>query len=535
MNEEEYWEEPEPLTDEELAAFDIEAESREHYTEQLEYITRTHVTKEEGRKNKKAAASGNTARYGDARFSTAHFRFDELVDMHAAGMTFRRLPMDSVERWSTRFLVMDFDNSNKGGHEPANVTEQELYAMLDDCGIRDARITSSGDLKDYHWHLFIFLPEPVFSYEEFRKVRDDTEDRLRSSLMRLRGVTALPRLTDVKLYANTAVFGPRQPEVRPITKTDWSIDPDGRMQWGVPQEHLERSDKNPSLRTEASSVDVAFRDGKVPLSTSAFAAWLVHQGICQKERIRGLRYDFRIAGLLPYIHRGESKESLPIQTGNRHNTVTVFIPMLYAKARSYNLWLRENGYGEYAFTDENILQSFYAYIGNAYETGDGFELEEYANRLRSLMKRNAGVSDEDYCKGMEKYATGSGNARTRRYIRETANEIVERFTDADGNVRFDSARQRDMYLKDEMVSVYTIRKVARERGARVVTSGGRSGGNRKGAGRKPGVSWEGLMEKGELVDNVFHYVGKLSSTERGFLHSKGIKVKKKKKIVGNQK
>ena len=79
------------------------------------------------------------------------------------------------------------------------------------------------------------------------------------------------------------------------------------------------------------------------------------------------------------------------------------------------------------------------------------------------------------------------------------------------------------------VSLPTLRKVAKARGMKVRTAGKSAGGSRGGSGRKPGVSWESLASKGELVDGVFVYTGKLLAKHKMFLRRKGYRIKKEKK------
>lgn len=505
--------------------FEAMANSREHYAEAVQFVTSTHTSKQDGKTHKREASSGTA---GGARFATAFFTFDELVDQHEAGMTFRKLPEASIPNWDTRFLVMDFDNTAMEGHDPVNVTTDELDQMIDMCKLT-ARYTHSGDRLDYHHHLFILLDTPVHNADEYKAVRDKTEDQLRTALEFLRHTSALPRLTDPKLYSQTTVFAPKQASEHIIKVTAWEISPDGKWTYGQPTEHLERTNDFPMPRT-TSTTDAAMRDYLVPISSPQFARWLVIHGINQKERITDLEYDFRIGGnLLKYMRPGATKATMPIREGTRHNTVNAFLLKLYAKARGYNVWLHDHGYDDFRFTDNDIIDSFKLYMTNAYEVGSGFELDTYVDDLKKLCTRHKNETDRDYCESIKRFITGRTKFKTRHYVRDTAQEIIDRFKDADGVVRFESVATRDALLHDEDVSLPTLRKVASLERIKVAT--GRKGGVRVGAGRKPSVTWESLNRKGSLVDGVFVYEGNLSPSEKKFLQRQDgvIKIKQRKR------
>lgn len=516
---EEYEEE---MSDEDYELFDREANSREHYAEPLQFVNVTHTSKQDGREHKKDAASGAA---GGARFCTAYFTFDELVDYHSKGMTFRRLPETAVQKWSTRFMVLDFDNKSMLDHDPVNVTTDELDEMIRMLNLT-ARYTPSGDKLPYHHHLFILLDKPVCSAEEYKTVRDGLEQHLRTALEFLRGVSSLPRLTDPRLYAQTTIFAPKQDTEVTITKVTWEIDDEGRWSWGQPTEHLERTIECPKPRYTATN-DSVFKDYLVPLSTSQFARWLVIHGVSDKELLKDLEYDFRIGGnILKYLRPGASKVSRPILVGERDATVSAFLLKLYAKTRSYNLWLSEHGHGDLRFTKKDVTDSFVHYLENAYVLGHKFALDPYVNELERRCDRFEGISDREYCELCKKWSTGRHEFKTRRYVRDTAQELVDRFKDGDC-VRFPSKEERDRILKENAVSLPTLRKMAGLYRLSVVT--GSRGGARSGSGRKPSVSWETLSSKGDVVDGVFYYVETLSPTEKKFIYNEGVKIKRSKK------
>ena len=529
FEEEEYEEE---MTDEEYERFQAEAASRENYAEPIQFITTTHKSKADGRQHKTDAASG---KLGGARFATAYFRYDELVDYHSRGMTFRKLPEQYTRNWSTRFLVMDFDNKAQLGHDPVNVTTDELDEMIRMLGLT-ARYTPSGDRQPYHYHLFILLDKDkeVHDAAEYVKVRDYHEERLRTALEFLRGVSSLPRLTDPRLYAQTTVFAPKQDEEVQIKKTTWEIDAEGRWSWGQPTEHLERTKDNPQPRYTAT--DQAMRDYLVPLSTSQFTRWLVIHNINEKELVKDIEYDFRIGGnLLKYLRPGATKEAKPILYGERDLTVSALMLKLYAKARGYNVWLEDHGYSEHRFSDTDIVDSFKFYLDNAYQMGDGFVLDKYVSELERMCRVNKDKTDREYCESVKRWSTGRHEFKTRSYVRDTAQELVDRFKDGDC-VRFPTKEERDRILKENSVSLPTLRQMAGLYRLKVVTDRKSSGGQRVGSGRKGSVTWETLKDKGEVVDGVFRYVGTISPAEKKFLQREGIKIKRRRQEKGtNQK
>lgn len=527
------YEEPEPLTDEEIEAL---GNSPDYYSEPLQFITTTHTTKAQGQQHKREAARGTA---DGARFATAYFNFYELVRFHGEGMTFRRLPVECVKNWETRFLVLDFDNKEQLGHEPLNVTREELDQVMAACNIEHYGVTPSGDRKEFHWHLFIFLQEPVRTGVEYVKVRDQYEIKLRSALCSIRNARELPRLTDPKLYAQTCVFAPVAPDVHPILKMAWTVE-NNRWNYGPAREHLERSNKNPSIRTSETVADSLYRDWLVPLSSSGFCKWLHRHNIIEKERVQDLEFDVKIGGnILRYLRPGATKATMPIEEGTRNNTISTFLLKLYAKAQGFNVWLVDHGFDDFTFKADAIVNSFRHYIENAYETA-GFDLDPYVTELRQLCHRNENRTPREYCESVSRFSTGKHQFRTRDYIRETASDILEQFDDGSGVARFDSVAYRDGYLKERAVSLATLRKVAKEKG-KLVRSGSKcSGGSRTGAGRPASVSWESLGTKGELVDGVFHYYGVISGAEKKFLqrqvvNGEKVKVKKNTKKETNQK
>ena len=509
------------MTEEEL--FLAEKDSRQNYTEQIQYVTVTHTTKAEGRQNKQDAASGR----GTARFATAAFSFDELVDYHAKGMTFRKLPESAIDGWSTRFLVMDFDNKAMPDHDPVNVNKQELEQIVDMCQLT-ARYTHSGDCLDYHWHLFILLDEPVKNADEYTAVRDNTEDRLNNALAFLRGRAKLPRLTDPKLYAQTTVFAPKQATARRIVKKTWYVDQDGKLAWGDPPEHLERTIDFPMPRTQATGR--FYHSNLIPLSTSDFARWLVAHGVIKEERVTDIEYDFYMGGnMLKYIRTGCTKLSKPILVGERNATISVFAIKLYAKARSYNLWLAEHDRDDLRFSDEDIFDSFVFYVKDAYVVTDDFALKPYTDMLTRKIYKNRALSDREYCESVAKYTTGRHQAKTRNYVRDTAQQVVDFFR-VDDKVQFGSRSELDRILKEKSISINTLRKTAKTNNLTVTYGNkGGKGGSRKGSGRPVGsgsVSLDSLSKKGKLVDGVFYYTEKLSTTETKFCSVRKIKIRK---------
>lgn len=515
------YDEPE-MTDEDYERFEQEANSREHYAEAIQFVNRTHTSKDEGRQNKAAAASGKE---GGARFATAFFTFDELVDYHAKGMTFRKLPEQASIKWSTRYLVLDFDNKAMRGHDPVNVTEDELVDMIDKCRLV-ARYTPSGDKKPFHFHLFVLLDDPVFSADEYKQVRDEHERRLRTALEFIRGVSALPRLTDPNLYSQTTVFAPKQDKEAVITKTTWEIDAEGRWQYGNASEHLERTIDHPQPRYTADT-DQLFRDYLVPLSTAQFARWLVIHKVSDKELLKDMEYDFKIGGnLLRYMRKGATKATKPILTGERDTTVSALMLKLYAKSRSYNLWLSTHGHDDLRFSDNDIVNSFQCYLENAYETGRGFGLAKYIDELTARCQKYASLSDREYCELVKKWSTGRHEFKTRAYTRDAAQELIDKYKVGD-TVKFASKDERDRVLKENSVSLATLRKMASL--YRLKVTSGSKGGARSGSGRKPSVSWETLSSKGDVVDGVYYYVEALSPTEKKFIYNEGLKIKRSKK------
>lgn len=520
--------------DEEL--FIAEKDSRQNYTEQIQYVTVTHTTKAEGRQNKQDAASGR----GTARFATAAFSFDELVDYHAKGMTFRKLPESAIDGWSTRFLVMDFDNKAMPDHDPVNVTKQELEQIIDMCQLT-ARYTHSGDCLDCHWHLFILLDEPVKTADEYTEVRDHTEERLNTALAFIRGRAKLPRLTDPKLYAQTTVFAPKQATARRIVKKTWYVDQDGKLAWGEPPEHLERTIDFPMPRTQVEAIDSAYL---IPLRLPDFARWLVARNLIREERVEDFEYNFYVPSL-KYMQPGGSKATKPILEGSRDNCVYRFMRQLYNQYRSYNLWLHDHGFDDYRFTDYDVQTSLELYVKDAFIVGHGTSFEKFDKQLRKLCKKNRKIPDREYCELQAKYTVDRHEGKTRNYLKDAAYKIIEFYKQGD-TVKFGSVQERDNILKNKSISIATLRKEAMKYGLKVVA--GSRGGKRVGAGRKPSeqskqseqavtsdnrgrgrpsvVTLDTLSEKGQLKDNILYWTVKLSPTERKFCSLRNIKIKK---------
>ena len=530
-------------------ADEYDIDSRSNYQELIQFVNCTHTTKEEGRQNKTDAASGK----GTARFVTAPFTFDELVDYHSRGMTFRKLPEEAVSNWSTRFLVMDFDNNSPKGHTPVNVTKDELEQIIDMCNLT-ARYTPSGNLTEYHYHLFILLDHAVTSDDEYKKVRDETEQRLNTALSFLRGVAKLPRLTDPKLYAQTAVFAPRQSVSAPITKKMWV-----GLEWTDAPSHIEITKDCPYPRQK---VEYKLSYNLVPLNTAQFARWLYVRGLADSELITDVEYNYRNMPTLPYMRNGLSKDTSKIPIGYRDDRVSKFGFGLYSIARCFNLWLADHGHQDIRFTDSDIASTYKYYINKSYETGESFDIDYYFSQLDKLCLRYKDVSDREYCELMKaKYPyhfSESTIAKTRQYVSTTTNDIVKFFRHGD-TVQFGSVAERDRILRDKSVSLNALKAEAERLGLTVTTVPKPKGGSRPGAGRKtskteneteqtvnktahePGrgrgrpatISWDSLSSKGQLVDGVFKYSIKLSLAERKFINRQGIAIKKTKTETNN--
>lgn len=502
----------------------------EEYSEPIQFVTLTHTTKEEGRKNKAEAASG----VGKARFATSMFTFSELVYYHEKGMTFRRLPASAVQSWRTRILIMDFDNKSRPGYDPVNVTTDELDQMIHDLRLK-ARYTSSGDRKQYHYHLFILLDNPITSDEEYVRVRDSMEQAFEDHLSYMRGYkNGCPRLTDPALYAQTTVFGPAQPVSTKI-----------KLPWDDPTEHLERTIKHPEPRFEQPMLQCF---NTVPLSTAQFAKWLVEHGVLKEEKLTDLEYNYRNMTTLPYMRNGSSKDTSKIEVGNRNDKLQHFGFCLYSVARLYNVWLESHGRTDLLFTENDIISSFKFYVNRSYDTRM-FNIEYYIQDFKDrLFDAYKGLSNREYCELMKaKYPhhySENTNAKTRRYVASAAESIVRCFQQ-ENTVKFASVAERDRILRDKCVSLNAVKAEAERLGLTVTTVQKPKGGSRVGAGRKPSktvnetahepgrgrgrpatIGWDSLSSKGQLFDGVFYYTIKLSLAERKFINRQGLAIKK---------
>lgn len=496
----------------------------DYYMECVQYVRTTHTSKEEAIENKsKACSRGN--------WSSHRFCFDELIEHHHNGMTVRHLPPQPGKPWSTRFLFLDIDNKPQPGHKAPNISAEDLDTVLPNLGYEAAAYTESTSRKQYKWHIFLFLSTPARTKDEYNNYRDEADKRLRKTIAALRGTKSLPALVDPKVHWQSSLYAPYQQDRHDIVLSDWEFN-NGYENYVQDKAHMERTIGNPTPRTKRDVTDDYFKDSLVPLTASKFCTWLRHAGLTTVERIDDLEFDFRMVHTLPYVRKGAEKSTKQIEEGERHMRISTFMLKLYAQARSYNLYMDEHGFGDHKFSDDDIVNSFQHYVEKAFDTAGGYDLDRHVAELREKISRNRNKSDREYLESVAQFTTGKHRFRTRNYTSMTAEKICEQYRTDDGAVEFDSVQLRESYLKDQRVSLPTLKKVASSRGLKIRTANGSRGGARVGAGRKAYVTWDKLKTKGTVTDGVFRYVGELSSTEKNFINIQGIKMKKIK--VGNQ-
>lgn len=496
----------------------------EGYCEELQYVRTTHTSKDEAIANKREACKkGN--------WSSHTFFFEELAQHHRNGMTVRHLPPQPGKPWSTRYLFLDIDNKPQRGHQAPNISAEDLDAVLPTLGYEATAYTESTSRKQYKWHILFFLSVTVRTKDEYDNARDEADRRLREALAAFRGLKSLPALADPKVNWQSSLYAPYQDDRHDIVLKDWQYT-NGQLYYAPNQAHGERTLSNPTPRAKTEMDNDYFKDTLVPLTSSKFCRWLRHENLTTVERIDDLEYDFKLSGILPYLRNGASKDTRQIEEGERHMRISAFMLKFYAQARSYNLYMDEHGFGDHSFSDNDIVNSFVHYVEKAFDTVGGYDLDKHVAELRARIDRYGSKSDREYLESVAKYSTGKHRFRTRGYTSETASKICEQYLTADGAVEFESTTYRESYLKDQRVSLPTLKKVASAKGLKIRTGNGARGGSRSGAGRKALVSWDTLATKGQVIDGVFRYVGQLSSTEKNFINGQGVKMKKKK--VGNQ-
>lgn len=485
--------------------------------ETIQYIDRTHATKEDARRNKVAADRMDP---GGPRFRSAVISFDDLVENHRKGMSFRLMPTN-YEGWNTSTVLIDIDNSEDDGNTIGrpNITAGELERMIDLTGLR-GRFTQSTSGSPYKWHIFIDIGVQVYSEEEYYSFRKVAEDALERAFREIRGVDVCPHLSDPKFGVNSFMYAPCVEEPGDFTVSSLTFDP-STMTYGftVSEPHAEITKKNPVLRTEVADSEFNYR--MVPLTLPGFARWLVVNGLLEEEKVEGLRCHFHITNALKYMRPGKSKSEVPVCEGERYTSFSAFMLKLYSQARAYNLWLDEHGHPDHKFSYYEIRDSFSSYIRNAYEEGSGFTYEEMLANLDNVHHRYGNLSDSDYLElpDVKKYSTGRHSARTRNFTKCAALSVIDKFAQGD-SVVFPSESERDAALAEAGVSLRTIKSKAKEQGMAVKVA---SGAKR---GRKAGISLEGLTAIGKFNGSTFCYYGRLPAAEKKFLQRRGYKVAK---------
>ncbi len=516
-------EEPEPLTETELAELEARVDGPDGYCEELQYVRRTHTSKDEAVTNKATACKS----YG---WSSHRFFFDELSRLHSEGLTVRHLPPQPGKPWETRFLFLDIDNDAQLDHQSPNVTGDELSDVLPSLGYPATFFCPSTSRKPYKWHIIVFLDVPARTSKEYNDARDNADSKLRDAIARCRKVKALPRLTDPKVQWQSSFYGPYCETVTDVVLKDWVCNDAGIpavYKDDVP--HAERTMQNPVPRLRENRAEDLFFDRLTPRSSSEFCRWLRRHDLAQVERIDDMEFDFKVH--TPWLRRGAFKSTSKFPEGSRHVSISAFGFALYNEARACNLWLHEHGLDEHRFSDSDVLTTFEHYTRGSFEFPASFDLDKELRDLEVHAKKFASFTDRDYLEQSDvaKFSTGRYRFRTRNYTRETAQKILKQFGGSSGVARFDSVEFREAFLVDQRVSFSTLRKTALKSGVNIVTARKCSGGARPGAGRKPKVSWETLGVKGSLFDGVFRYVTPVTSSERKWLARQNVKVKKLKK------
>ena len=544
-----------PSQDEFEAELEQIMSSREHYRDRIEYVTKTHTTKEEAVSNKKKADGANRTSNDDPLFAIHDVTFDELVELHEKGMGFRRLPLESsLSKPGTRIVILDIDNGHKNDWWHPNISQEDLDSML--AAIEGVQVGStpfiinavrrtkstSGDPNKHH--TFVLVNKPIYSGEEYTRIHEELEAMLNTQFKKLRNIPeteAVPRLTDPKCKSiNWFFFGVCQDESRKLLLKHYEFTPNLVPYEVLDEQHLEITEKRrhkeqpkPSVKQMPYSLD-EWQARMVPTSTSGLVALLQKRGISDSTTIE-VEYAFRAT--LPYnMKKGGSKEAQCVPEGNRWNTVNIFAIKLYSVWRSCNLYLSTHDYD--VFTEAELVSSYSEYVNKAFERTWDYDLEKAKVSIRELITKFRSASDREYCDKYKRYACKKGRIirnliederplqtllRCKNHCQIVTKTIVEQFG-LDSKVTFPSRTTMLEILKERLISESAFRKHLMLLGYTLAFDKKVKAGRPKGS--RTTSTEDAVMTKGNIVDGVFHYRGSLTSAERQFLFRKGLKVKK---------
>ena len=479
------------------------------YTEEFQFIDRTHMDKEEALENK-AAADGYRRRAGGPAFRTAPFDFAGLARKHELGMTFRRLPSSA----GTRFVFLDIDRKQNPDLPP--VTMRELDSALSSMGYADYMYTHSTSVSEGNWHVFLLLDDTVsLSGSAYRDAHDAAAGALSAAIATGRGTEGEPaQLCD--------------PAMRSPFQLMYGLParPSRIMVDGMSAPHLERTAEFPEPRWVDNTQDVrtGWNCRRVPTSPGEFARVLRDAGVIPDSRI-AMEYAFD--AWLPFMRKGGSRGAVRISEGERHTALNMFAFKLYCCYRAANLYASEHGFLEY--TEDDLKGTFLALTKGA-SGGDASAVKEAMRSLMGIHGRGQGMSDLEWCRENSRYAIrdADGNTRhhfrTKDHCRNETDELLECRADS-GVARFRSREDLESELRSRGLSEATFRRHARAAGVSVEVASVSRGGRPAGSAS---VSLEDVLGRisGTVEGNVVMYSGEVSRKDRNLLARRGYRLKK---------
>lgn len=543
---------PEPLTDEEIEQV---LHSREFYHEQIQYVTQTHTTKDEAILNKKKADGSKRTSDDDPLFAIHEVTFDELVNLHEKGLGFRRLPLESdLSKPGRRIIVIDIDNGRPDDKWHPDITPNEVDLILaatkevklgsKHFAIIAFRRTKSTSGKQYKYHIFILVDKPIFSAEEYTRIHEELEAVLNAQFKKLRNIPKtdiIPRLTDPKCKSiNWFFFGVCQHQSQKLLLSHYEFDSSHIQHYVPDEEHLEITDKRrhkekPKLCVK--QLPYSFEEWKarmVPTSTSGLVEVLQKRGISDSTTIE---VEFAFRASLPYnMHKGGSKAINYVPEGKRWTSVGIFAIKLYSVWRSCNLYLSTHGYD--VFSEEELVNSFTQYVNRAFEHTCDYNLSDALASIHQVIKKFRVASDREYCDKYKRYACKKGRIirnliedkrplqttlRCKDHCRIVTKTIIEQFCH-DYKVTFPSRTIMLEILRERLISESAFRKHLALLGYTLVFVTKVKAGRPRGS-NSTSIE-DAVMAKGTVIEEIFHYQGRLTSAERQFLFRKGYKVKK---------
>lgn len=484
------------------------------YTEEFQFIDRTHSDKKEALENK-ATADGYRRRACGPAFRTASFTFRELALKHELGMTFRRLQ----ESTRTRFLFLDIDHKQNPGMAP--VTATEIDSALSRIGYADYWYTHSTSGALGNWHVFLLMDSPVdLSGNGYREAHDRAAIALSGAIMESRGEPdSIVQLCDPHLQSpHQLLYGcPR-------------ADRDNRMRVdGMSPPHLERTAEFPEPRwvDTTSDVEPGWNCRRVPTSPGEFARILRDDGVIPDGRIE---MEYAFSAWLPFMKRGGSKATVHVPEGERHTVLNMFAFKLYCCFRAANLYASAHGFNLY--TVDDLRGTFLALTRKACE-GDNGSMEMGVKSLMGLYGRAQAMTDLEWCRSNVQYAIKDREGRPRHSFRTGDHCRVESIalldSRADSGVASFSSRDELMgELSARGVSEASFRKHAKAAGVSVEVAGVSSRGGRPAGSSR--VSLDDVLRRisGVVDGNLVRYSGEVSRKDRNLLTRRGYSLKKTK-------